>query len=144
MDTRLRITSSLSIDAHNLHYKAVRASGPGGQNVNKVASKIELWFDVVGCANLSDEIKVRLVNLAKNKIDNEGKLLITSQRTRDQKRNLDDALEKLRTLILRALAPPKRRRPTQPSRKSRQARLDQKRKQSQKKQGRTKAFLDHD
>jgi ribosome-associated protein len=129
----------LHIDAHvvippaDLEFDAVRSSGPGGQNVNKVSSKIELRFDLRGTTALSPAVKGRLRALAGKRIDADGRIRIVSQRTRDQSRNRQDALDKLADMIRQALVPPRPRRPTRPSRASKARRLDEKRKQSSKK-----------
>jgi ribosome-associated protein len=120
----------------DLSLRAVRASGPGGQNVNKVASKVELRFSLEQCAALPPAVKTRLRTRARGRLDADGRLLITSQRTRDQLQNLRDAREKLAELIAAAWLPPKPRTPTKPTRGSKRRRLDDKRKQAQKKQAR--------
>lgn len=126
------------IPVSDLSWSATRASGPGGQNVNKVASKVELRFDLRGSQALSAAVKQRLHSLAGNAVDGTGSLRIVSQITRDQGRNLDDARQKLADLIARALLVPKRRRATKPTRGSTERRLQAKRVDSQKKQGRKK------
>ena len=138
----LVITPSLSIPGSDLSWEASRSSGPGGQNINKVASKVELRFNLPGTRALSLEIKERLANLAATRLDADGWILIVSQLTRDQGRNLDDALDKLRQLILRALVRPTPRRPTRPTRASKERRLTAKRHHSERKQGRRDR--DHD
>jgi ribosome-associated protein len=92
--------------------RAARASGPGGQNVNKVASKVELRVALDRVVGLDPSARTRLLALAAGRLDADGRLLVTSQRFRDQPRNLEDAVEKVRALIARALRPPKPRRPT--------------------------------
>jgi len=132
----LIISPTLTIPATDLSWDATRASGPGGQNVNKVASKIELRFDLQGCRALDDETRRRLRALAGSRVDTDGQLHIVSQLTRDQGRNLLDAREKLRLLILRALERPKPRRPTRPTLASKERRLVAKRQQGERKRGR--------
>ncbi|HOY65666.1 MAG TPA: alternative ribosome rescue aminoacyl-tRNA hydrolase ArfB [Candidatus Ozemobacteraceae bacterium] len=133
----LIITERLTIPASDLSWAAARGSGPGGQNVNKVASKVELRFDLEGTTVLSGEVKGRLRLLAGNRLDAEGRILITCQESRDQRYNLDEALRKLRGLILKALVPPKKRRPTKPTRASQMRRLDSKKAHSDKKRRRS-------
>lgn len=132
----LWINERLSIPGSDLSWEASRSSGPGGQNVNKVASKVELRFNLSGSRALSDEVKARLASLAASRLDANGCILIVSQLSRDQGRNLDDALDKLRQLILRALVRPTPRRPTRPTRASKERRLSEKRRHGERKQGR--------
>jgi ribosome-associated protein len=129
----LRIDAQLLIPASDLEIEAVRSSGPGGQNVNKVSTKVELRFDLRGTAALGPSTKARLRALAGKRVDAEGRIRIISQRTRDQSRNRQDALDKLANMIRQALIPPKPRKPTRPTRASRARRLDDKRRQSSKK-----------
>ena len=142
MSGPLVVTPHIVIPATELAWTAVRASGPGGQNVNKVASKVELRFDLPNTEALPPSAKARLARLAKNRLDADGCILITSQLTRDQRQNLEDAREKLADLVRRALVPPKRRRPTRPTRSSQRKRVDQKRKHSEKKQSRGRVRRD--
>jgi ribosome-associated protein len=123
------INPSVTLPGKDLSWTAVRASGPGGQNVNKVSSKIELRFDLAATSALDPATKARLRAAAGSRIDAEGKLLITSQAARDQRQNLEDARDKLRSLVLAALVRPKKRRPTKPSRRATQRRLDEKQRQ---------------
>ena len=124
------------IPTSDLTWSASRASGPGGQNVNKVASKVELRFDMHGTQALGVSVKARLRALAGSALDTTGSIRIVSQVTRDQGRNLDDARDKLAALIAKALVVPKRRRATKPTRGSTERRLQAKREGSEKKAGR--------
>jgi ribosome-associated protein len=111
-------------DAFEMH--ATRASGPGGQNVNKVSSKVELRVDPVRIAGLSPAARQRLMTLAASYRDAEGWLLVRSQRTRDQRVNLEDAREKIRALVVRALETPRARKKTRPTRSSIERRIEDK------------------
>jgi ribosome-associated protein len=126
----LIVTPAVVIPAAELSWTAVRSSGPGGQNVNKVASKVELLFDLRHSVALAPDVKGRLRALAGKRVDAEGFLHVVSQRTRDQQQNLGDALDKLRELIAAALVRPKPRRPTKPTRGSKRRRMDDKRRRS--------------
>jgi ribosome-associated protein len=136
MSDPLPINAAITLPAADLTWSAARSSGPGGQNVNKVASKVELRFDFENSAALDAPARDRLRNLARTKLDAEGRILIVSQLTRDQSRNLEDAREKLRALVLAALIRPKHRRPTKPSRAAKARRMDEKRKHGEKKEAR--------
>ncbi len=136
MSTPLVIDDKVTLPGHDLEWTAVRASGPGGQNVNKVSSKIELTFDLDDSVALTDAVKARLRVLAKNSLDAEGRVLVTSQKTRDQSKNLSDAREKLREIILKALVVPKKRKPTKPTKGSKVKRLTTKKKVGAKKAAR--------
>jgi ribosome-associated protein len=129
----LRIGPQLVIPAADLSWTAARASGPGGQNVNKVSTKVELRFDLSGTRQLSAPVKARLRALAGHRVDAAGTLRIASQRTRDQVHNLEDARDKLAELIRAALIPPKPRKPTRPTYGSKLRRAEAKRRTSHKK-----------
>jgi ribosome-associated protein len=119
-----------------------RSGGPGGQNVNKVASKALLRFDLAKSTAVPEEVKIRLALQQKRYFTIEGELVITSQKYRDQDRNRDDCLEKLRAIILQALFVPKARKATRPSRSSKRRRLETKRQRGETKRGRRKPSED--
>ncbi len=127
----IQITSQLWLNEDELSFRFVRASGPGGQNVNKVSSAVELRFDVAGSPALSDEIRQRLGKLAGKRLSAEGILLIDAHRFRTQGMNRKDAIARLVALVQAAAVSPKTRTPTRPSRAARVARLETKRKSSQ-------------
>ncbi|MFA5872518.1 MAG: alternative ribosome rescue aminoacyl-tRNA hydrolase ArfB [Anaerolineales bacterium] len=122
----LQITPTLSIPDDEMTCTFVRASGPGGQNVNKVATAVQLRFDVRNSPSLTEEVKARLVKLAGNKMTQDGVLVIEAKRYRAQEQNRSDAEQRLTTLIQKALFKPKRRRPTRPTMASQMRRVDSK------------------
>jgi ribosome-associated protein len=124
------VTDEVRVPAAALSVRAVRSSGPGGQNVNKVATKIDLRVDLDRIEGLSDGARVRLDALARHRLDAEGRLLVTSQATRNQARNLDDAREKVRALVAAALVRPRARTATRPTAAARERRLGGKRSRS--------------
>lgn len=142
MSSPLVITQKVTLPGSDLEWTAVKSSGPGGQNVNKVASKIELSFDFEGTVALPDPVKERLRVLAKNQLDAEGRVFIKSEKTRDQGKNLADAREKLKELILKAMVVPKTRKPTKVSKAQKAKRLTTKKKVSAKKATRKKPRRD--
>ncbi len=125
----IRITDSLAFDENELQWSFTRASGPGGQNVNKVSTAVELRFDIAR-AFLPEDLKARLRPLAGRQLTQDGILVITAQETRSQERNRDIALQKLVELLRKAAHRPKRRIATKPSRSSTARRLDSKAKHS--------------
>jgi ribosome-associated protein len=129
----LHIDARTSIDPKDLSWTAVRASGPGGQNVNKVSSKVELRFDLEASTALPPWAKARMRTLCRNRLDAEGRVRIVSQATRDQAQNLERAREKLVELITEALHPPAPRHATKPTRASKRRRLSDKRRVGEKK-----------
>ncbi len=132
----LEITPQLSIPDEEFEWTYVRSGGPGGQNVNKVASKAVLRWNLADTPSLSDEVKARFRAQQANRVTVEGEVVLSSQRYRDQERNRADCLEKLRELILAATVRPKVRRKTRPTRGSKERRLQEKRRRSNTKTGR--------
>jgi ribosome-associated protein len=122
----IRITDRISIDESELEESFVRSSGPGGQNVNKLATAVQLRFDARHSPSLPNDVSVRLQRLAGKRLTREGVIVIIAQRHRTQERNRDDARERLVELIRQAAVAPKPRRATKPTRTSREKRLQSK------------------
>ena len=123
----IEVTPEIALDERELTERFVRASGPGGQNVNKVSTAVQLRFDARHSPSLPDDVRARLERLAGGQMTSDGEIVITAQRFRTQERNRQDALDRLIALIRRAAQPPTPRTATKPTRASRQRRLDAKR-----------------
>ena len=132
----IEVGRGVSVPGYAMSSRSVRSSGPGGQNVNKVASKVELRVQLDEIRGLTGPARARLVALAARRLDSTGRLLVTSQRTREKFRNLQDCREKVRKLVARAIVAPRKRRPTQPTAASRQRRLEDKRRRTETKKSR--------
>ena len=126
----IRITDNIAIDEREIEERFIRASGPGGQNVNKLATAVQLRFDVRHSPSLSDAVGARLERLAGSRLTKDGVIVITAERHRTQERNRADALDRLVDLIRRAAMLPTPRRPTRPTVAARARRLEQKRRRS--------------
>ena len=130
------ITPTLSLRDDELQFQFKLASGPAGQNVNKVATAAELRFDVARSPSLPEAVRARLLALAGSRMTQDGELLITARRFRSQERNRQDAIDRLVALIQQAAEPPRPRIKTKPSRAAKQRRMDEKRRVGVKKQTR--------
>ena len=133
----LRVTTRIQIPDDDLHFTYSRSRGPGGQNVNKVNTKATLFFDFEDTTVLSEQVKQRIRVQHANRINNDGKLIITNQETREQARNRQMCLEKLVEIVAGCITPPKKRKPTRPTNASKRRRLDNKKKNSQRKKDRS-------
>jgi ribosome-associated protein len=126
----IHVTSHIAIDERELEERFIRASGPGGQNVNKVSTAVQLRFDARNSPSLPDDVRERLLRFAGGLATDDGVILITAQRFRTQERNRQDALDRLVALMRRAAIPPTPRTATRPTKASRIRRLDEKRQRS--------------
>ncbi len=125
------VNNSIQIDERDIQFEFIRASGPGGQNVNKVASSVQLHYDVLNSSSLGTEVKQRLLKLAKNRITGNGILIIEAKRYRTQEQNRMDAINRLITLIQKASEKPKLRIKTRPTITSKAVRVDEKKRRGE-------------
>jgi ribosome-associated protein len=138
----IRVTPRLAIDESDLEERFIAASGPGGQNVNKVATAVQLRFNLTGCAGLPDGVKTRLSSLAGRRLNQDGVLVITASQHRTQRQNRDAARNRLLDLIRAAAIAPIFRKPTRPTKASKTRRLEAKGHRARVKQGRHAALDD--
>ena len=136
----LTVSPEVRIPRSEFEFTFVRSSGPGGQNVNKVNSKAQLRWPMRQSSSLPEGLRQRFLARYGSRLTEEGDLLIVSQRYRDQARNIDDCLDKLRQMLIEVLHPPKRRKKTKPGKGAIERRLKAKRQQTEKKQSRRQAF----
>jgi ribosome-associated protein len=127
----LYITPTIAVNENEIQLDFVRASGPGGQHVNKAATAVQLHFDVANSPSLPDDVRQRLIRLAGSRISEDGVLVIDARRFRSQERNRQDAVDRLVELIQQAAEEPKHRRKTKPSAGSKKRRLEAKRRRGQ-------------
>lgn len=132
----IEVTSWIVIPASELSISFARSSGPGGQNVNKVNSKAVVVWDLANTTALPSAVKGRFLDKFASRLRNDGALVIASDRFREQKRNVEDCFDRIRTMILQVIAPPKSRRPTKPTRGSVEKRIQVKKQRSSTKKGR--------
>jgi ribosome-associated protein len=139
-ETQLSLSNGLMLDATEFEFNFVRSSGPGGQNVNKVASAVELRWDLRNSIYLPMGVRLRLEALAGSRVTEDGVLIIQAQRHRTQERNRADAIDRVLALVEQALHPPKPRKKTKPTKGSKRRRLDGKKRHGDKKRLRGKSY----
>jgi len=126
----IAVTAQISIDEREIEEQFVRASGPGGQNVNKLSTAVQLRFDVRHSPSLPPDVRARLERLAGSRLTNDGVVVIIAQRHRTQARNRQDALDRLIDMIRQAAVAPRKRRPTRPTKASRERRIEGKKRRA--------------
>jgi len=138
----LEIGQYVKINEDELEITFTRADGPGGQNINKVATSVQLRFDVLNSPSLPEDVKIRLIKLAGKKVTQEGTLVIDARRYRTQERNREDAISRFTLLVQKALEKPKSRKQTKPSKASVEKRLQDKKRRGETKRNRQNHFPD--
>jgi len=137
----VEISPEIQIGENELEFNFIRADGPGGQNVNKVATAVQMRFDVYNSPSLPDDIKARLIKLAGKRMTRDGILIIDAKRFRTQEKNRADALARFYALVQKATKKPKQRKKTKPTKASQKARLKEKKRRSEIKRYRAKPSL---
>ena len=140
--SRIRVTPTLTIDESEIEETFIQSSGPGGQNVNKVATAVQLRFDVAHSPSLPSDVRIRLMKLAGHRLTNDDVLVLTGRQYRLQSRNREDVRARLIEPIRASTIVPKKRKPTRPTRTSKEKRLEGKKVQSRLKQMRSKRIED--
>lgn len=143
-DDDILVTNEIRIPRSELTFQFSRSGGPGGQNVNKVNTRVQMRWNIEQTEALNEEVSHRFQALNRRRINSDGELIITSQRYRDQLRNIDDCIEKLQELVTAAATKPRRRRPTKPSAGAKRRRLQGKRERSERKERRRPPRLGED
>ena len=136
----ITVTRSIAFDESELQFRFIRSSGPGGQNVNKVSTAVQLRFDVGNSPSLPGDVRTRLIRLAGRRITQDGILIIEARQFRTQERNREDAVERLKELIREAARKPKPRKKTQPTAAARERRVESKKKRGEIKKARRYSF----
>ncbi len=127
----IQVTDDISIQEDEIQFKFIRSSGPGGQNVNKISSAVQLRFDIENSPSLPEDVRKRLIELAGNRLTEQGVLILDSRRYRSQERNRQKAIDRLIELIIKASQVPKSRIETKPTQKSQERRLKAKHERSE-------------